>query len=58
MTKMYEFEVTLKNVTVFGYGENEEQALQDAKDSFCRDYLTKDISFKSHKVVDIEEDDE
>lgn len=57
MRKMYEFEVTLEKVTIYGYGENESEALQDAEESFCRDYLTKDIDFESYKVVGCEDED-
>ena len=43
--KEYEFEITLEKITVYGVGEDEDEALRDAEDTFCRDYLTKDIDF-------------
>lgn len=47
--KEYEFEITLEKITVYGFGDDEEEALRDAEDTFCRDYLTKDIEIS--KVV-------
>ena len=57
MTKLYEFKLALRTVTVYGRGDNEAEALEDAEDNFCRDYLTKDLMVDSYEIVSVEEDE-
>lgn len=53
--KEYEFEITLKKITVYGVGEDGEDALRKAKDWFYQYYLTEDIDFTKVVVKSVKE---
>ena len=56
--KEYEFEVTLEKITVYGVGEDEEEALRDAEETFCRNFRTKDIDFIGVEVKSVSDYEE